>query len=153
LEFRRVLFRSKFYSTKTNYAKREFEGTAIPDVYGSFSTLFEWNNFTLSGLVTYQLGGKTYDNNYRNYMRLQGEPKALHRDILKSWKRPPIGMAEDDPNRIAPNGVPALNFSRGLDYAAGSTRWLKNSSYLVIKNIRLGYSFPKGIIDNLGLNS
>jgi hypothetical protein len=55
-------------------AKYDFADSAIPDVYGSVNNEFRYKNFTLSALVTYQIGGKINDSNYSLIMT--GIPKV-----------------------------------------------------------------------------
>lgn len=49
------------YTTNTTYSKKDWSGSAIPDVYGSFSSTISYKNIDLSALATYSLGGKTLD--------------------------------------------------------------------------------------------
>lgn len=56
------------YTYDYNYAKRDWCGSALPWVYGSFNTAITWKNFTLSALFTYSLGGKVYDSSYASLM-------------------------------------------------------------------------------------
>lgn len=132
------------YALKTTYAKREFHGSALPDVYGSFSLNVGYKNLSLSSLFTYSLGGYTYDGVYRGLMAVVGTPSSIHKDVLKSWNGVPDGITETSANRINPNGIPVLDYSESSDNNAGTTsRWLTSSNYLVLKNISLSYSLPK----------
>lgn len=143
----------KNYTTYTTYAKKDWSGSAIPDVYGSLSTSLTWKDITLSGLFTYSIGGKVYDYSYASLMGVTSNPSAIHKDVLKSWQAAPEGMTEDSPNRIDPNGIPAINYELSSKNNAQSTRFLTNASYLVIKNIALSYSVPRQLISKLDLNS
>ena len=60
-------------------------------------------------------------------------------------------MTATSPDRIDPNGIPALNYSQSNDNNAVSDRWLTSSSYLVMKNIVLSYRLPKAWVDKCGL--
>lgn len=142
-----------YYTTYTSYAKKDWSGSAIPKVYGSLSTSISWKNLTLSGLFTYALGGKVYDGSYAGLMGVTANPSAVHKDVLKSWNGIPEGMTENAPNRINPEGIPAVNYELSSKNNAQSTRFLTDASYLVIKNINLGYTFPKEWIQKLDLKS
>ena len=132
------------YVRKTTYAKRDFYGTSIPDVYGSFNASLSWKNLSLSALFTYSLGGYINDGVYSGLMSAGGTPHSLHRDLLNAWSGVPVGMTEDSPNRIDPNGIPEINYETSTDNNAGtSSRWLTDASYLVIKNVALSYALPK----------
>jgi hypothetical protein len=76
---------------------------------------------------------------------------ALHKDVLKSWSNAPEGMTETSTNRIDPNGIPILDFNLSDDNNAVSDRWLTSSSYLIMKNITLGYNLPKALVSKWGL--
>ncbi|KAF5277264.1 hypothetical protein FQR65_LT16040 [Abscondita terminalis] len=67
----------KYYVTNpSSYGKRDWSGSVIPKMNGSFNTLFTYKNFSLSGLFTYAIGGKTFDESYRTLMTIP-LPKTL----------------------------------------------------------------------------
>jgi len=108
---------------------------------------------SLRALFTYSLGGKTYDGIYQSLMSTSSATSASanHKDILKSWNGAPAGMTETSADRIDPKGLPTLDFNRS-DYSnAISDRWLVSSSYLVLKNINLSYTFPTKLVNKVGL--
>ena len=142
-----------YYTTNTTYGRRDWSGSAIPDVYGSFNTDVRWNNFTLSGVFTYSLGGKTFDSSYSSLMSISGAPSALHVDILKSWDGVPEGMTNTSANRIDPKGTPVVDFSRSTYNNATSDRFLQDGSYLVVKNINLNYNLKGTIVERMNLKS
>ncbi len=132
------------YVYKTTYAKRDFYGSSLPNVYGSFNASLRWKSLSLSALFTYSLGGYTYDNVYAGLMSVGSTPHSMHRDLLNSWTQAPAGMTETDPNRIDPNGLPEINYGTSTDNNAGtSSRWLTDASYLVVKNVAISYDLPK----------
>jgi hypothetical protein len=142
-----------YYTTYTTYAKKDWSGSAIPDVYGSFSSTLDYKNFQLSALCTYSLGGKTLDYSYQNLMSVTANPAAIHVDALKAWDGVPDGMTEDSDNRIDPNGVPISDYTLSTYSNATSDRFLLDGSYLVVKNIALSYNFPKSITDKLDISN
>lgn len=141
------------YTTSTSQAIRKWAGTALPSVYGSFSSNLRWKDLSLSMLMTYSLGGKTMDGSYRTLMSTASASSAaaLHRDVLNSWSGAPNGMTATSPNRIDPNGTPILDFNGSNDNNAISDRWLTSSSYLIMKNIMLTYRLPKALVTKWGL--
>ena len=140
-----VTINGKDYTTDTSFGQRDWAGTALPTVYGSFNTGLRWKNFTLSALFTWSLGGKMYDGTYQSLMSTNSAASASanHKDLLNSWKAAPAGMNENSQNRIDPNGLPAIDFSRSSKSNATSDRWLTSNNYFVIKNINIGYNLPK----------
>lgn len=146
----------RYYVTNTNNASRDWHGSAIPTVYGSFGTNFSWKGLTIGMLFTYSLGGKTYDSNYSSLMGVSqpnGLTAALHKDVLKAWTHAPEGMTEDSPNRIDPKGTPVFNYAQQVDNNGSSDRWLTSSNYLVFKNLNVSYSLPKKWVDALQMTS
>lgn len=144
-----------YYVTNTTYAEKDWSGTSvgIPDVYGSFTTDFSWKNLSLSALLTYSLGGKVNESSYSSLMSMSGTPGAMHKDILNSWDGVPEGMTKDSPDRIDPDGTPVVDFSRSTYTNASSDRFLKDGSYLIVKNITLSYGLPQNLLDKIDLKS
>lgn len=140
------------YVYKTSYALRDWSGSAIPDFFGSFTSSLSYKDITLSAILTYSVGGKIMDYNYQTYMSVTASPSAIHNDLLKSWNGVPEGITETSPNRIDPNGIPEVNFTRSADNNATSTRFLQDASYLVLKNVNLSYVLPKRWTKKLDLS-
>ncbi len=143
----------KNYSTYTTYAAKDWSGSAIPDLFGSFSTSLSYKSFDLSMICTYSLGGKTLDYSYQSLMSVSATPHAIHSDVLNAWDGVPEGMTETSANRIDPNGVPVINYGLSTFNDATSTRFLQDASYLVIKNIGLNYNFSKNITNRLDISN
>ena len=121
-------------TTTNDYTKADkyYVGTAIPDVYGSWQNSFSFYNFDISVLLTYGIGGLTYDSTYGSLVSYSNYGSSLHVDVLNRWQNP-----GDNTN------VPRLDFSRNAYQNQGSSRWLTNNSYLSLRNISLSYRFPR----------
>jgi TonB-linked SusC/RagA family outer membrane protein len=115
--------------------KFEYNGSVIPDLYGSVAPTITFKGFTLNALLTFQLGGLTYDGLYQSLMSTSNYGGALHTDILKRWQ-----------NEGDVTDVPRMDAGRGTDFNATSSRWLIDASYLNIRNVNLSYSLPKALI-------
>ena len=129
-------------TTNQNLAKRDFVGTAIPDLFGSFTNTFSYKNFRLSFLVTYQLGGETYDTNWAGLMHPGDYGTSFSTDILRRWQRP--GDITD---------VPRLDASKEGVFDAGSDRWLVSSSFISLRQLNFSYDLPNSILNTLGIES
>ena len=118
---------------------REIQGSRIPDLYGSFSNEFRYKNFDLSVLCTYSIGGKVLDGVYSTllYGNYIGQAKSKH--LERAWKQP--GDITD---------IPRIEI--GKSYITTDNN-LINASYLAIKNISLGYTFPGKLIKKWGMNN
>lgn len=146
-----TLINGTYYVNNTTYAQKEFHGSALPKVFGSFTGTVSYKSLTLSALFTYSLGGKTYDGVYSSLMRTGSSPGNYHADIMKSWTAAPEGMTEDSPNRLLKDGIPQINYSMSTYNNSASSRWLTSSDYLVVKNITLSYQLPKSLVKHLDL--
>lgn len=135
------------YATKTTYAKKDWSGSAIPDIYGSFNTSLSWKNFTFSALATYQIGGKVLDYSYQDMIGTSTSPSSLHKDNLKAWTPAMEG------NGISRSVFPALNTDYNSDNFATSDFFLIDASYFVLKNISLSYSLPKKFVNKMQLSN
>ncbi len=122
-------------STLVANGKFEYNGSVIPDLYGSFSPSITFKGFTLSGLFTFQIGGLTYDQLYASLMSTSNYGGALHKDILNRWQ-----------NEGDVTNVPRMDNGRGTDFNATSSRWLIDASFLNIRNINLTYTLPKSLV-------
>ena len=138
-----VCINGNYYVNAITHALKEYHGSAMPTVYGSFCPTVSYKSLTFSALFTYSLGGKVYDDIYRQLMTTTTTPHNYHEDIMKSWNGVPEGMTEDSPNRIWANGVPQINSEQSSDNNAISSRWLTSANYLVLKNLYLSYDLPK----------
>jgi len=144
---------NEYYVNNTSYALKEYHGSAIPKVYGSFAPSVRYKDLSLSLMFTYSIGGKVYDAVYRSLMSTGTSPNNYHKDILKSWSEIPSGMTEDSQDRIWYGGIPQINSSMTSTNNATSSRWLTDASYLVLKNINMSYSLPKAWVNALTLES
>jgi TonB-linked SusC/RagA family outer membrane protein len=122
--------------TTTSYSDASYYlcGSALPTVYGGFSTNFKIYDFDLSANFGYSIGGKKFDSGYQALMTsptgsLTG--RALHRDIFRGW-------TETNTNTDIPR------FQYQDQYTTSySDRWLTDASYLSLNNITLGYTMPQ----------
>lgn len=135
-------------------ALKEFHGSAIPKVYGSFNINVGYKSISLNTVFTYSVGGKLIDGVYNSLMSAGSTARSQHVDILKSWKEAPAGMTEDSADRIDPNGIPVINSDlNNYNNSSSSTMRLCSSDYLTLKNISLSYQLPKSIAKKLDMQS
>jgi len=130
----------------TDYANasRYIQESALPDVYGGFSTSVSAFGFDASIAFTYQLGGLVYDSGYAQFMSSPYGSFAgsnYHKDILNSW-------SQDNKE----SNIPRLQY--GDQYSTGqSDRFLTSASYLNIQNINVGYTLPADWTKKFGVSS
>lgn len=116
-----------------------YQGSRIPDLYGSIGTDFSWKGIDLSVLTTYSIGGKIYDSLYQGSMDVMYAGDTWNSNALRRWQKP--GDITDVP-RIEIGGS---NLQ--------TDRYLVDASYFAIKNITLGYNLPKNWLQKVGIGS
>jgi hypothetical protein len=119
----------------------EYQGTSIPDYYGSVQQSLTFKGLSLTALVTFGIGGKTFDANYQGLMSSGTYGGALSTDILNRWQNP--GDITD---------IPRMDQGRTTDFNAASSRWLVDASYVNIRAVSLGYSLPQSFISRLNIS-
>ena len=135
----------KITRTKTSdytSATRYLHDSAIPSVYGGFSTSVSAYGVDFSISFNYQIGGKVYDSGYASFMSSPYGTTVgtnYHKDILKAWT--PENKGSD---------IPRLQY--GDQYTTSvSDRFLTDASYLNISNINVGYTLPPKITQKFGV--
>jgi hypothetical protein len=123
-----------------NQATLSYAGSAIPDLSGGIINSFRINDFDLSALFNFGIGGKIYDSRYLSLMHAGGSNGvAWHTDILDRWT----------PENRETN-IPALNGN--TDVVLQSTRVLFDADYLSLNNMTVGYNLPSRILNKTKLN-
>ncbi|MGN1247178.1 MAG: SusC/RagA family TonB-linked outer membrane protein, partial [Paludibacteraceae bacterium] len=125
-------------TTRYEYCGYDFNGkSAEADLEGGFGIDLEVFGVSLSVTCGYRIGG--YGVDY-TYMQLMGNEKVgnynWHVDMRNAW-------TETNTN----TDIPRLSNNADLYTNSSSTRFLTSNSYLSLNNIRLGYTFPKKLMD------
>lgn len=114
---------------------REIVGNRIPDLYGSITNDFSYKGFDLSILTTYSIGGKMLDGVYGSMMNVGYKGYVWHKNALRRWQKP--GDITD---------IPKVMWDQQLRV---TDKDLISASYFAIKNITLGYTFPKKWLEKI----
>ena len=117
--------------------------TALPKVFGGFTTSFNIFDFDINAQFNYSIGGKKADYGYMYLMTapITGSTGAgLHRDVFDSW-------TPDNPDSSQPMWYFDDSYSGSF-----TDRWLVDGSYLTFKSLSVGYTLPKKIAKNLRLS-
>ena len=158
-----------------NHGKRQWHGSAVPKLYGSFNPTIDYKNFTLSAIFAYQLGGKCIDWSYQGLTSMGGSPSALHADMVNAWVKDLNGTVAsyteeqikdmtvaDDYNhsyvnypasRLDANGTPAVYSADNSYNSATSDRYITSSNYFIVKNIGLTYRLPNTVLNKIGFTN
>jgi len=137
----------------TNYtlADRYEMGSAIPKFIGGFQTSFQYRNFDLSAIFSFQLGGKFLSVEYGNHLYRAGNiGNALSQEL--------VGNTWTPENRDAKF---PMAFYGDTFFTGGSTfgAWqysdmaLFDASYLNIRNIAIGYTLKNSILERIQAKS
>lgn len=134
-------------------ADRIVTGTPFPKFYGSLINEWSFKGFDLSIDLQYSLGNKIYagwKSGTTGAGNLGGNANGYA--ILKSeWENrwTGAGSSQKVPRAIYNgSGSSAYNYN-----TLESTRFLEDAGFLRIRNITLGYTFPKGVLARTGIES
>jgi TonB-linked SusC/RagA family outer membrane protein len=116
-------------------------GSIFPKVYGSLSNTISWKQFDFSLKLNFGIGGKYYDQVYQKLMGSGYEKLNWHTDITNHWT--PENTATD---------IPRVNIY-DVYANATSSRFIKDASYLNIKNIYLAYNFSESKLKSIKLKA
>ncbi|TGV02583.1 SusC/RagA family TonB-linked outer membrane protein [Flavivirga rizhaonensis] len=121
-------------------------GNSIPEFYYGFNASLNWKGFDFNIFFQGEADKQTYmRGNFANDLRGRG-----FENILKDlWDGRTI--LNDDFSAVAQAGKYPAAGTTNSDIAADL--WLEDASYLRIKNLQFGYTFPGNLSDKLGINS
>ncbi|MBV6645650.1 MAG: TonB-dependent receptor [Cyclobacteriaceae bacterium] len=128
-------------TTSQNNARFHYAESAIPDLYGGITNTVSYKGFTLSVLLTYQLGGHALDRGYRSLMADADFGAAMHKDALKRWRQPGDQTS-----------VPRLDVSTN-NVNVDSDRWLTSGTHLNVRQITLNYDIPTAFLQRAGVSN
>ncbi len=118
--------------------QKKYLGSAIPKVFGGLTNTFAFYGFDISAMLYYSVGGMLYDSDYSqmvNYYR----GSSYHPDLLtQAWS---------ETNRNAT--LPRFNKNTASVF---SNQYLYNNSYLRLRNVTLGYSIPRKVLDKVNMD-
>lgn len=118
---------------------REIVGNRIPDLYGSITNDFSYKGIDFSILTTYSIGGEMLDGVYGSMMNVGYKGYVWHKNALRRWQQP---------SDIT--DIPKIMWDQQLRV---TDKDLINASYFAIKNITLGYTFPKDWLTKIKMDN
>lgn len=129
----------------SQYAEATFQevGSALPKFQGGITNTFTYKDFSLSINAYFIYGNKVYSNNLRFVMNDGNEPyynQIVLPDGYNIWTHP---------GDIATNPSP----QNAANAQEVSTRYLKNGSFISIRNITLAYTLPQQIAKRLSMQN
>ncbi|WP_321280741.1 TonB-dependent receptor [Marinifilum fragile] len=116
-----------------------YSGSGIPDFTYSLSFDAKYKGFDFSMMFYGSHGNDLYNGN-RYYLENMSAGQNFLASTLNAW-------TESNPNTSMPRAI--LGDPNGN--TRESTRYLEDGSFLRLKNIELGYTLPKNIINKIGI--
>lgn len=116
---------------KLNEADKTFIGSPIPDFTYGFNLSLAYKNFDLAVFVEGVYGNDIFNAN-RAYTYSTGSTFQKNRAVLNAWT----------PENRNTN-IPRINGDDNNDNMRISDFYVEDGSYLRLKNVQLGYTFPK----------
>ncbi len=112
-----------------------------PDLYGGIRNTLKYEDFDLSFLINYSIGGNSYDD-FAYYLNNDGAfPNGgIPKGQLDRWQKP--GDIASNPMRVYGNSSNS-NFQ--------SSRRLHDNTYARLKDITLGYNVPSSALEKTGI--
>ncbi len=128
-------------SVTSNYASATLQevGSALPKFQGGFNNEFKYKDVFLRVNTYFISGNSVYSANLASVMNDGHEP------YLNQIVAPKGTVVWTKPGDIATDPSP----QNAANSTSPSTRYLKNGSYLNIRNVALGYSLPKSFTKKL----
>lgn len=130
-----------------DFDDRQIVGSAIPSYFGGLNNTLSFGGFSLSVFIQFSGGNKIFNQSrhaFENYGQLRsGLPYGNNsRYVLENYWREP-GQITDVPR-------PSLMTGQMQRF---STQFLEDGDFARLKNLRLGYQFPKAVVERMGLSS
>lgn len=138
----RIINKTDTVTTSPNNAKFAYVGSAIPDFYGSIITGFNYKGFDFSILANFQVGGLVYDGAYAQLMEAGSYGASLSKDMLNRWQK-----AGDI------TSVPRMDAGQLANFGSQSDRWLTDATSLNLRNITVGYTLSKNVLNKVRLSN
>lgn len=121
-----------------NGEDRVFCGSSTPKYYGSFTNTFSYKGFDLTAFFTFA-GGHKINNTLNSYLNSFNVWGNMSENYYKYYWR------QDRPN----NKYPAPRVGSAYANGDGTDANLQKGDYLRLRNLELGYNFPKNVISHI----
>ena len=115
---------------------QEIIGDPNPDWNFGFTNTFTYKNFDLNIFFQGSQGGDIF--NLTNVQLYNGDSNGL-KDVLNSWT--PENTDTDIPRAVG---------NRGREI---SSRFVEDGSYVRLKNLSVGYTFPTELVERIGMDN
>ncbi len=134
-------------ATKTNVYANALRtpdfGSSSPKYFGSITNTFTYKGFSLEAQLYYNVGNYVRDT-WGSFYLSSGSNGTFNKVVrqLDAWKKP--GDITD---------IPQYKYNGNKLANSFSTQYLYKGDYLRLRNLQVGYSFPKSVLDKLKIGS
>ncbi|SDD74148.1 TonB-linked outer membrane protein, SusC/RagA family [Mucilaginibacter pineti] len=125
-----------------NNDDRQFDGSSIPKFQAGFQFNGSYKSFSINVQLVALTGYKIYNDVRRH---LDSYDLTNFRADVSPWT--PTNTNTNDPRIGILTNDPGLVDNAKYE----SSRWLENGSYLRIRNLEIGYSFPTSLVKQIGV--
>lgn len=120
-------------------------GINVPPVYGSLQNVLQWNNFTISVMISWKTG-----HVFRRRSSLPGtefHPQGYHMDYLRRWQGPGDEQITDVPVHRGPSSIQWQEASSYGD----SEILVTSGDNIRLQDMSIGYTIPSRFAERIGL--
>jgi TonB-linked SusC/RagA family outer membrane protein len=110
--------------------------TPFPKIYGGLTQNFTYGPFDASIDLQYAFGFYVY-NATKQTLLSYANFRNKSKDILNAWQAPGDNT-----------GIPRLYYGDAIQSQA-STRWLEKGDFVRLRNVQIGYSLPKSLLNRI----
>lgn len=123
---------------------RTFIGSPHPDLAGGLNATITWKNFDFTMFWNFSIGNDLYNNTnyFIDFWTFYGNKSTRMRD--QSWT-----AGADNSNAT----LPVLNTKDGYSGAYSNSYYVEDASFLRLKNLVLGYTLPKSVLQKVGIQN
>lgn len=120
-----------------NEEDKVYCGSGMPKLEANINLSFEYNNFDLSAIISSSVGRKIYNGNRYLYEGMNSVSNFL-KSTLNAW-------TPDNTDTDVPRAV----YQDPNNNTRESDRFLENGDFIRLRQIQLGYTFPKKLISKI----
>lgn len=129
---------------KLSEADRDFIGSPHPDLIAGLNATITWKNWDFTMFWYSTIGNDLFNNTkyFTDFWMFNGNKSERMRD--QSWT-----PGADNSNAI----LPILDSNDGYSGKYSSSYYVEDASFLRLKNVVLGYTFPKTVLSKAGIQN
>lgn len=132
---------SNNWAEVNNQDNYNYQGTSIPDVFGSVTNTFKYKGFDLSVMLYYSVGGLLYDSAWAENTAMRNAFGLI--DYYRDNHWTPDNRFTDIPR-------PSVN---DVDNRRVTSQFLFKNDFVRLRNVNIGYTFPDSFNKALGITN